>query len=251
MGGGAADGRGKLLTCPAEENRTGRIVRHRIAERHPLELPRDRFAGGSGAPLPARLPGGRVRLGRACSSTSPTAIAASRRTCAATRQSSAPGRGRGLPRQAPGGRHRGADRRSSAARSKRWSPTTGAARSPGTSRRSRPERLRRLVIINSPHPATFLRGLQHDPAQQAASAYMNFLCRPDAEALLAENDFAPALAVLHEHGRGRSGAAGRRLADRGGARAVPRGLERRPARRLQLLPRVAAAAADGAATAPS
>jgi len=50
-------------------------------------------------------------------------------------------------------------------------------------------RLRRLVIINSPHPATFLRGLQHDPQQQAASAYMNFLCRPDAEALLAENDF--------------------------------------------------------------
>jgi len=53
-----------------------------------------------------------------------------------------------------------------------------------------PERLRRLVIVNSPHPATFLRGLQHDPEQQAASAYMNFLCRPDAEALLAENDFA-------------------------------------------------------------
>jgi pimeloyl-ACP methyl ester carboxylesterase len=46
------------------------------------------------------------------------------------------------------------------------------------------------VIVNSPHPATFLRGLQHDPGQQAASAYMNFLCRPDAEALLAENDFA-------------------------------------------------------------
>ena len=45
-------------------------------------------------------------------------------------------------------------------------------------------------MINSPHPATFLRELQHSPAQQAASAYMNFLCRPDAEALLAENDFA-------------------------------------------------------------
>ena len=44
--------------------------------------------------------------------------------------------------------------------------------------------LKRLVIINSPHPATLLRELQHSPAQQAASAYMNFLCRPDAEALL-------------------------------------------------------------------
>jgi epoxide hydrolase 4 len=54
----------------------------------------------------------------------------------------------------------------------------------------RPELLKRLIIINSPHPATFLRELVHSPAQQAASAYMNFLCRPDAEVLLAENDFA-------------------------------------------------------------
>ena len=53
----------------------------------------------------------------------------------------------------------------------------------------RPDLLRRLLIINSPHPATFLRELRHNPAQQAASAYMNFLCRPDAEALLAEDDF--------------------------------------------------------------
>jgi len=54
----------------------------------------------------------------------------------------------------------------------------------------RPEAIRRLVIVNSPHPATFLRELRHNPAQQAASAYMNFLCRPDAETLLSENDFA-------------------------------------------------------------
>jgi pimeloyl-ACP methyl ester carboxylesterase len=54
----------------------------------------------------------------------------------------------------------------------------------------KPELLRRLLIINSPHPATFLRELRDNPAQQAASAYMNFLCRPDAAALLAENDFA-------------------------------------------------------------
>ena len=50
--------------------------------------------------------------------------------------------------------------------------------------------LKRLVIVNSPHPATFLRELQHSPAQQAASAYMNFLCRPDAAELLSANDFA-------------------------------------------------------------
>jgi len=48
----------------------------------------------------------------------------------------------------------------------------------------------RLVIINSPHPATFLRELRNSAAQQAASAYMNFLCRPDAERLLAEDDYA-------------------------------------------------------------
>jgi pimeloyl-ACP methyl ester carboxylesterase len=46
-----------------------------------------------------------------------------------------------------------------------------------------------LVIINSPHPGTFLRELQSSAAQQASSAYMNFLIRPDAETLLAEDDF--------------------------------------------------------------
>lgn len=54
----------------------------------------------------------------------------------------------------------------------------------------RPELIKRLLIINAPHPALFLRELRDSPAQQAASAYMNFLCRPDAAALLAENDFA-------------------------------------------------------------
>jgi len=53
-----------------------------------------------------------------------------------------------------------------------------------------PESIERLVIINSPHPATFLRELRDNAQQQASSAYMNFLCRPDAEKLLAEKDFA-------------------------------------------------------------
>ncbi len=52
-----------------------------------------------------------------------------------------------------------------------------------------PELMRKLVIINSPHPGTFLRDLKGDAHQQAASSYMNFLCRPDAEKLLAEDDF--------------------------------------------------------------
>ena len=54
----------------------------------------------------------------------------------------------------------------------------------------RPALLERLVIVNSPHPATFLRELQRSPAQRAASAYMNFLCRDDAAARLAADDFA-------------------------------------------------------------
>ena len=54
---------------------------------------------------------------------------------------------------------------------------------------SQPKLMKKLAIINSPHPATFLRELQHSPAQQAASAYMNFLCRADAEKLLAANDY--------------------------------------------------------------
>ena len=54
----------------------------------------------------------------------------------------------------------------------------------------RPEAMALLVIVNSPHPATFLRELRTNPAQQTASAYMNFLVRPDAETLLAANDFA-------------------------------------------------------------
>ena len=53
----------------------------------------------------------------------------------------------------------------------------------------RPDLVRRLLMINSPHPATFLRELRHNPQQQAASAYMSFLCRPDAARLLAEDDF--------------------------------------------------------------
>jgi epoxide hydrolase 4 len=52
-----------------------------------------------------------------------------------------------------------------------------------------PQLMRKLCIINSPHPGTFLRELQSSPTQQAASAYMNFLIRPDAEKLLAEDGY--------------------------------------------------------------
>ncbi|QJW85228.1 alpha/beta hydrolase [Ramlibacter terrae] len=53
----------------------------------------------------------------------------------------------------------------------------------------RPELTRKLAIVNSPHPATFLRELTSNPKQQQASAYMNFLIRPDAEVLLREDGY--------------------------------------------------------------
>ncbi len=52
-----------------------------------------------------------------------------------------------------------------------------------------PQLTKRLAIINSPHPGTFLRELKTNPQQQAASAYMNFLIRPDAEQLLRADDY--------------------------------------------------------------
>jgi pimeloyl-ACP methyl ester carboxylesterase len=60
----------------------------------------------------------------------------------------------------------------------------------------RPDLLRRLLIINAPHPATFLRDLRDDPVQQAASAYMRDLVRADAEARLAEHGFERLWALL-------------------------------------------------------
>ena len=51
-----------------------------------------------------------------------------------------------------------------------------------------PHLMKKLAIINSPHPGTFWRELKSNPKQQAASAYMNFLIRPDAEKILLEDD---------------------------------------------------------------
>ncbi|MBK0394683.1 alpha/beta fold hydrolase [Ramlibacter algicola] len=63
-----------------------------------------------------------------------------------------------------------------------------------------PQLVPRLVIVNSPHPGTFLRDLQSDPQQQEASAYMNFLVRPDAERILAENDYQRLFGFFGEWG---------------------------------------------------
>ena len=64
----------------------------------------------------------------------------------------------------------------------------------------RPTLLRRLVIINSPHPGALLRELRHNPAQRLASAYMNELVLPDAAARLAEYDYAALWAVFTRFG---------------------------------------------------
>lgn len=53
-----------------------------------------------------------------------------------------------------------------------------------------PQLLDKLVIVNAPHPYLFMRALAEDPAQQQASAYMNWLRAPGSEAALAKDGFA-------------------------------------------------------------
>jgi pimeloyl-ACP methyl ester carboxylesterase len=53
-----------------------------------------------------------------------------------------------------------------------------------------PEMLDKLVILNAPHPTIFARELRENPEQQKASQYMLMFRSQEAEALLAENDFA-------------------------------------------------------------
>jgi pimeloyl-ACP methyl ester carboxylesterase len=53
-----------------------------------------------------------------------------------------------------------------------------------------PELVKRLIIINAPHPIIYKREVTHNPAQQAASAYIAHLVAPDSPALLADNDCA-------------------------------------------------------------
>lgn len=53
-----------------------------------------------------------------------------------------------------------------------------------------PEMLDKLVIINAPHPAIFLRELRDNPAQQKASQYMLLFRSPQAEQFLSANNYA-------------------------------------------------------------
>lgn len=63
---------------------------------------------------------------------------------------------------------------------------------------ARPDLVSKLVIVNAPHPIPFARALAHDPEQQAASQYMNFLRAPGSEEALAADGFAMLEAMLNK-----------------------------------------------------
>ena len=59
-----------------------------------------------------------------------------------------------------------------------------------------PESIKRLIILNSPHPATLHRELLHNAAQREAMRYTLLFRSPRAEALLSEKDFARLAAMF-------------------------------------------------------
>ena len=52
-----------------------------------------------------------------------------------------------------------------------------------------PQWVEKLIIINSPHPYLFMRALRENPAQQRASAYMNWLRQEESENALSKDSF--------------------------------------------------------------
>jgi pimeloyl-ACP methyl ester carboxylesterase len=61
-----------------------------------------------------------------------------------------------------------------------------------------PDRLAKLVMVNSPHPYLFWRELCNNPAQQKASEYMRFFRLPKAERVLSENGYARLLGAFSD-----------------------------------------------------
>lgn len=61
-----------------------------------------------------------------------------------------------------------------------------------------PERLARLVMINSPHPYIFWRELTRNPAQQKASEYMLLFRSAKAERVLSENGYVRLLGAFSD-----------------------------------------------------
>jgi pimeloyl-ACP methyl ester carboxylesterase len=60
------------------------------------------------------------------------------------------------------------------------------------------EYLRKLIIINAPHPVLFARELANNPAQQKASHYMNLFRAEKAERVLSEDGYRRLLAMTVE-----------------------------------------------------
>ena len=63
-----------------------------------------------------------------------------------------------------------------------------------------PEYLEKLIIINAPHPAVFVRELRDNPLQQKASAYMHRFRAPGAEEALSANQYAALVQVVMGEG---------------------------------------------------
>jgi pimeloyl-ACP methyl ester carboxylesterase len=63
---------------------------------------------------------------------------------------------------------------------------------------SHPEVVRKLVIVNAPHPTIFNRELDRNPAQQVASRYMLFFRSPAAESTLAAHDYASLVGIFDD-----------------------------------------------------
>ena len=53
-----------------------------------------------------------------------------------------------------------------------------------------PEYLEKLIILNAPHPVTFVRELRDNPAQLKASQYILVHRTPEAEDILSKNNYA-------------------------------------------------------------
>ena len=62
-----------------------------------------------------------------------------------------------------------------------------------------PQLMKKFAILNSPHTLAFAHALAHDPAQIAASLYMNWLRKPGSEAALAKNQFQLLCAMADIH----------------------------------------------------
>ncbi len=63
-----------------------------------------------------------------------------------------------------------------------------------------PERIRKLVIVNAPHPVIFQRELRQHEAQQQASRYMLLFRSPQAEQILAEDNYRRMRNMLTQYG---------------------------------------------------